>query len=137
MHDFVNAYIATDKADRSANSPPNERNEKVNNAYYDLYSYVRIEPNYPVFYEMLFRKGRKKRSRIVKFLNKLLGMLEGDDSKPLPEEQSQDTTSSILYVHKGTIICQRDLHNIVPATAVLAWKTARNTTKHSNFCNRL
>lgn len=139
MKEFVDSYIATDKADRASNSPPSEKNEKVNNAYYDLYSYVRIEPQFQVFYEMLYRKGRKKRSRIVKLLNKLLQMLEENCKIPNPVVEEKPfipewTPSSILYVHKGTILCQRNLHNIIPATAVLTGQNNYDIKLSVNYC---
>ena len=49
-------------------------------------------------------------------------------------EEPQWTESSILYVHKGTIICQRDHHNVVSATAVLLGRFDKDIELTVNYC---
>ena len=50
------------------------------------------------------------------------------------EEEPQWSEDSILYVHKGTIICQRDRHNVVSATAVLLGRFEKNIELTVNYC---
>lgn len=50
------------------------------------------------------------------------------------EEEPQWSEDSILYVHKGTIICQRDHHNVVSATAVLLGRFEKNIELTVNYC---
>lgn len=40
----------------------------------------------------------------------------------------------ILYVHKGTILCQRDSHNVVTATAVLLGRNDQTIELTVNYC---
>lgn len=170
---YLDAFLATPKGYR-ANGPSN-RNEALYNAYNDLYSYVRISPRYPNFYNDLFRIGPKK-TRSYTYLRRLskalVGEQEESDSLNIPEEPSApetDTTDadtsnhiveadlspavknapvdqmlieeepkwaedSILYVHKGTIICQRDHHNVVSATAILLGRFEKNIELTVNYC---
>lgn len=54
---------------------------------------------------------------------------------PIPvEEEPQWSENSILYVHKGTIICQRVHHNVVSATAVLLGRFEKNIELTVNYC---
>lgn len=54
--------------------------------------------------------------------------------EPPIEEEPQWSDDSVLYVHKGTIICQRDHHNVVSATAVLLGRFEKNIELTVNYC---
>jgi len=143
MREFVDLYAATDRPDRASNCPPNNRNAKLNDSYYELFAYVRANQKLQRLYEALYRKGRKKRSRIVKFLIRILSKVELGGSNPVEDpietpveiHEPEWTSNSILYVHKGTIVCQRDSHNVVPATAVLIGRNEADIQLSVNYCH--
>ena len=43
-------------------------------------------------------------------------------------------SNRILFVHKGTISCQRNRHNVIPVTAVLLGKFNQSVELNVNFC---
>jgi len=139
---FLDAYANTAQVDRASTCAPNERNQKLNDSYYELYSYVRLDPHFNLLYDALYFKGRKKRSRIVKFLARILKKLESNNEEDEPTidtvedepKKPEWLPSSILYVHKGTIKCQRESHNVVPATAVLIGRNESNIQLSVNYC---
>lgn len=42
--------------------------------------------------------------------------------------------NSVLYVHRGTIFCQKEDHNIIPATAVLLGKSGQDVRLSVSYC---
>ncbi len=42
--------------------------------------------------------------------------------------------SSVLYVHRGTIFCQKEKHSIIPATAVLLGKEGQEARLSVSYC---
>ena len=141
IQQFLDHYANTSQTDRASTCNPNERNRELNDSYYELYSYVRFDRRFPVLYEALYIKGRKKRSRIVKFLARVLDKLQNrsadeelEISLEVEPKQPEWTPSSVLYVHKGTIKCQRDSHNVVPATAVFIGRNECDIQLSVNYC---
>ena len=132
---FVEAYKHTNKILRNAQRY--DSNKKVCVAYYELYSYVRLHKEYKEFYNVLFSFG-VDRGRIYAYLRTILHICEACEEGTGKEEASNDDPvwedSSVLYVHKGTIPCQQDNHNVVAATAVLLGKTDQPIKLAVNYC---
>lgn len=134
IEDFIEAYNQTEKTNR--NTQRSEKNERPFNAYYELYSYVRLHKEYKEVYNVLFSLEVNK-EKIYSYLCSLLRILDGAENEMQEETQQDDPEwgeSSVLYVHKGTIGCQRDNHNVVAATAVLLGKNDRQIEMTVNYC---
>ena len=133
--EVVDAYNRTEKANRNAQR--SEKNEKMYDAYYALYSYVRLHKEYKEFYNALFSLG-VNRKKVYSYLRTILRSHEGLEEKATDELMANDEPvwdkSSILYVHKGTILCQRDSHNVVTATAVLLGRNDQTIELTVNYC---
>lgn len=133
---FIDAFVATDKESR--NAPLSHKNEKLYGIYYELYSYVRLHKEYSHLYKALFDLGAKK-GKVYSYLYvilKKLGYFAKDNDEAATEEISEIKwqSDSILYVHKGTIICQRDEHNVIAATAVFTGKNDSTIELSVNYC---
>lgn len=133
--EFVDAYNHTEKTNRNAQR--SDKNARMYDAYYSLYSFVRLHAEYTEFYKELFSLG-VKRKRVYSYLKTIIRIHEGLEQKAEEESIVNNNPiwdeSSILYVHKGTIICQRDNHNVVTATAVLLGKNDQTIELTVNYC---
>lgn len=132
--EFIDAYNHTEKTSRNAQR--SEKNARMYDAYYALYSFVRLHAEYKEFYNALFSLG-VKRKRVYSYLRTIIRIHEGLEEKAAEELVNDDPVwdeSSVLYVHKGTIICQRDNHNVVSATAVLLGRNDQTIELTVNYC---
>ena len=133
--EFIDAYNHTEKTSRNAQR--SEKNARMYDAYYALYSFVRLHTEYTGLYNALFSLG-VKRKRVYSYLRTIIRIHEGLEEKASEEELVNDDPvwddASILYVHKGTIICQRDNHNVVSATAVLLGRNDQTIELTVNYC---
>ena len=53
---------------------------------------------------------------------------------PVKKSSPEWSASSTLYVHKGTIRCQRESHDVIQATAVLVGRNESNIQLSVNYC---
>lgn len=157
---FISAYIEASNVHKL--NTPSFSNHKMYEAYWELYSYIRIYRRYDDFYQTLFELGSDK-SKVFSYLQSLMREFQEkcvnvkteqkDEEKSkvvsevqeelekvsLPEdigvkEKPLWNETSILFVHKGTIICQRDNHNIVSTTAVLLGYSEEKVELTVNYC---